>query len=362
MGTSTESDNMGGLKKGPWNVEEDEKLLDYIQQNGHRNWRALPKLAGLNRCGKSCRLLWTNYLRPGIKRGKFFDNEEKSSWSAIAKYLSGRTDNEIKNHWNTHLRKKLLQMGIDPVTHMPRTDPISLINAVIGNLPPQLISAAASNSINTSCINRQFDMNSTLNNFLFPDTAQVFHQIQWLQSSSLLGNSLISNANANANGTTSPLTNIEALNQILGSQNNLFDWNHQLEKYYNSILMNYQKYLSHNSSEESLTGKNDGNSTGGSEQLMVSGTSSSLGNVISAKDQILKSISEDDVPDELGIIYPECPSSTSIEMPKENTSNMYPKQELITMIPPSSASSTSTYETWEQIMGDEKKHWRDIKE
>ncbi|KAL5992425.1 hypothetical protein ACLOJK_013343 [Asimina triloba] len=88
--------------------------------------------AGLNRCGKSCRLRWTNYLRPDIKRGKFSPEEEETilnlhsilgnKWSAIATHLPGRTDNEIKNFWNTHLKKKLLQMGFDPMTHRPRTD------------------------------------------------------------------------------------------------------------------------------------------------------------------------------------------------------------------------------------------------
>ncbi|GLU13109.1 hypothetical protein SLE2022_297550 [Rubroshorea leprosula] len=121
-----------GLKKGPWTPEEDQKLVSYIQKHGHGSWRALPKLAGLNRCGKSCRLRWTNYLRPDIKRGKFSQDEEQTildlhsvlgnKWSAIASHLPGRTDNEIKNFWNTHLKKKLIQMGFDPMTHRPRSD------------------------------------------------------------------------------------------------------------------------------------------------------------------------------------------------------------------------------------------------
>lgn len=106
-----------GLKKGPWSPEEDNILISYIQNNGHSNWRALPKLAGLLRCGKSCRLRWMNYLRPDIKRGNFTKEEEDSiiqlhenlgnRWSAIAAKLAGRTDNEIKNIWHTHLKKKL---------------------------------------------------------------------------------------------------------------------------------------------------------------------------------------------------------------------------------------------------------------
>ncbi|KAJ8555156.1 hypothetical protein K7X08_012652 [Anisodus acutangulus] len=85
------------LKKGPWTSEEDEKLMEYIQENGHGNWQLVPKRAGLNR------------------------------WSRIAAHLPGRTDNEIKNLWNTHLKKKLLKSGIDPVTHQPITDPNLLL-------------------------------------------------------------------------------------------------------------------------------------------------------------------------------------------------------------------------------------------
>nr|UVJ68625.1 MYB [Morella rubra] len=124
-----------GLKKGPWTPEEDQKLLAYIEEHGHGSWRALPANAGLQRCGKSCRLRWTNYLRPDIKRGKFSLQEEQSiiqlhallgnRWSAIATHLPKRTDNEIKNYWNTHLKKRLTKMGIDPVTHKPRSNAIS---------------------------------------------------------------------------------------------------------------------------------------------------------------------------------------------------------------------------------------------
>ncbi|CAH9093572.1 unnamed protein product [Cuscuta epithymum] len=125
-----------GLKRGPWTAEEDQKLVDHINKHGYGNWRTLPANAGLQRCGKSCRLRWTNYLRPDIKRGKFSFEEEQTiihlhsilgnKWSAIAGRLPGRTDNEIKNYWNTHIRKKLLRMGIDPVTHTPRLDLLDL--------------------------------------------------------------------------------------------------------------------------------------------------------------------------------------------------------------------------------------------
>jgi len=65
-----------GLKRGPWTPEEDRILVAHIERHGHSNWRALPKQAGLLRCGKSCRLRWINYLRPDIKRGNFTREEE----------------------------------------------------------------------------------------------------------------------------------------------------------------------------------------------------------------------------------------------------------------------------------------------
>ncbi|KAB5547953.1 hypothetical protein DKX38_011359 [Salix brachista] len=105
------------VKRGPWNPAEDLRLTTFIQKYGHENWRALPKQAGLLRCGKSCRLRWINYLRPDVKRGSFSKEEEDTiinlhqtlgnKWSKIASHLPGRTDNEIKNVWNTHLKKKL---------------------------------------------------------------------------------------------------------------------------------------------------------------------------------------------------------------------------------------------------------------
>ncbi|XP_010472758.1 PREDICTED: myb-related protein Myb4-like isoform X2 [Camelina sativa] len=121
------------VKRGPWSPEEDLKLISFIQKFGHENWRSLPKQSGLLRCGKSCRLRWINYLRPDLKRGNFTAEEEETiiklhqnygnKWSKIASQLPGRTDNEIKNVWHTHLKKRLVQS--DLTADEPASSPCS---------------------------------------------------------------------------------------------------------------------------------------------------------------------------------------------------------------------------------------------
>nr|CEL26639.1 MYB10 [Ribes nigrum] len=107
-----------GVRKGAWTSEEDVLLKNCINKYGEGKWHQVPFRAGLNRCRKSCRLRWLNYLRPNIKRGEFtFDEVDLiirlhkllgNRWSLIAGRIPGRTANDVKNYWNTNLRKKII--------------------------------------------------------------------------------------------------------------------------------------------------------------------------------------------------------------------------------------------------------------
>ncbi|KAL4291356.1 hypothetical protein GQ457_14G017510 [Hibiscus cannabinus] len=119
---SKEEDEME-LRRGPWTVEEDFKLIDYIATHGEGRWNSLARCAGLKRTGKSCRLRWLNYLRPDVRRGNITLEEQLlilelhsrwgNRWSKIAQHLPGRTDNEIKNYWRTRVQKHAKQLKCD---------------------------------------------------------------------------------------------------------------------------------------------------------------------------------------------------------------------------------------------------------
>ncbi|KAK1294720.1 hypothetical protein QJS10_CPA16g01706 [Acorus calamus] len=108
------------LRRGPWTMEEDLLLVNYISNHGEGRWNSLARCAGLKRTGKSCRLRWLNYLRPDVRRGNITPEEQLlilelhsrwgNKWSKIAQQLPGRTDNEIKNYWRTRVQKHAKQL------------------------------------------------------------------------------------------------------------------------------------------------------------------------------------------------------------------------------------------------------------
>ncbi|XP_062230631.1 transcription factor MYB108-like [Phragmites australis] len=117
------TDDEGDLRRGPWTVEEDVLLVNYVANHGEGRWNSLARSAGLKRTGKSCRLRWLNYLRPDVRRGNITAEEQLlilelhsrwgNRWSKIAQHLPGRTDNEIKNYWRTRVQKHAKQLRCD---------------------------------------------------------------------------------------------------------------------------------------------------------------------------------------------------------------------------------------------------------
>ncbi|CAJ1969645.1 unnamed protein product [Sphenostylis stenocarpa] len=118
-----DENEMLGLRKGPWTVDEDTILVNYIANHGEGHWNSVARCAGLRRSGKSCRLRWLNYLRPDVRRGNITLQEQilildlhsrwGNRWSKIAQQLPGRTDNEIKNYWRTRVIKQAKQLKCD---------------------------------------------------------------------------------------------------------------------------------------------------------------------------------------------------------------------------------------------------------
>ncbi|KAF7830495.1 transcription factor RAX2-like [Senna tora] len=195
------------VKRGPWSPQEDATLKSYVHAHGTGgNWIALPRKAGLRRCGKSCRLRWLNYLRPDIKHGGFTEEED----NIISSQLPGRTDNDVKNYWNTKLKKKLMAGKVSFNTHttstthhLPNSTPLlthipDFPASQIQTPSPSIILTDSNSGFNAQIMN--FDPNIQLYSPEFVDVSEMNASSSNMMALSQEGSSSISDSTLIAMG------------------------------------------------------------------------------------------------------------------------------------------------------------------
>lgn len=143
------------IKKGPFTPEEDQKVIDFVAQNGPSNW---PRISSIlpNRSAKQCRERWFNHLDPNVVKSEWTPEEDllllqqyellNGKWSAIAKLFPGRPDNAIKNRWNSSIKRRI-EIDENGIKHLlpdssrrkykPRERPLPVVPPPIpSELPP----------------------------------------------------------------------------------------------------------------------------------------------------------------------------------------------------------------------------------